>query len=209
MRYTWLDSYLLAKPAVTKDLQPDWNWIRYQIGGKLFAAVLLGEDDVPVYINLKLPPEEGRFFRAQYPGDVIPGYYSNKEHWNSVKPDGSVPDDLLREWLDASYRLVLESLPKSKQRDVLGISVCGTHCASCGLYGKKCPGCNAVKGKVFHAPAGKPCPIFACCVHRKKLAHCGQCPDMPCTLWRTTRDPALSDEAFEEIFSRRAENLRF
>ena len=120
MRYTWLDSYLLAKPAVTKDLQPDWNWIRYQIGGKMFAAVLLGEDDAPYYINVKLPPEEGRFFRAQYPEDVLPGYYSNKEHWNSVKPDGAVPDDLLREWLDTSYRLVLEGFSRVKQREILG-----------------------------------------------------------------------------------------
>ena len=34
MRYTWIDEYLLKKRSVTKDLQPDWNWIRYQIGGK-------------------------------------------------------------------------------------------------------------------------------------------------------------------------------
>lgn len=34
MRYTWIDEYLLGKAGVTKDLQKDWNWIRYQIGGK-------------------------------------------------------------------------------------------------------------------------------------------------------------------------------
>ena len=34
MPYPWIDDYLLQKPSVTKDLQPDWNWIRYQIGGK-------------------------------------------------------------------------------------------------------------------------------------------------------------------------------
>ena len=50
MRYTWIDKYLLSKEGVTKDLQKDWNWIRYQIGGKMFAAVCLGEDDKPYYL---------------------------------------------------------------------------------------------------------------------------------------------------------------
>ena len=39
MRYTWIDEYLLNKPGVTKDLKKEWNWIRYQIGEKMFAAV--------------------------------------------------------------------------------------------------------------------------------------------------------------------------
>ena len=47
MPYPWIDDYLLQKPSVTKDLQPDWNWIRYQIGGKLFAAVCLDDQDQP------------------------------------------------------------------------------------------------------------------------------------------------------------------
>lgn len=41
MRYDWLDSYLMHKPGVTKDWKLEWNWIRYQIGGKLFAAICL------------------------------------------------------------------------------------------------------------------------------------------------------------------------
>ena len=64
MRYPWIDQYLLAMPVVTKDLQAEWNWIRYQINGKMFAAICL--DDAtgkPVYITLKLDPAEGEFFR--------------------------------------------------------------------------------------------------------------------------------------------------
>ena len=66
MRYTWIDDYLLAKRGVTKDHKKEWNWIRYQIGGKLFAAVCLNEEDEPYYITLKLEPEEGDFLRMQY-----------------------------------------------------------------------------------------------------------------------------------------------
>lgn len=117
MKYSWIDTELLQKPSVTKDLQAEWNWIRYHIGGKMFAAVCL--DDAtgkPVYITCKLDPAEGDFLRRQYE-DIIPGYYMNKVHWNSVKAEGNVPDALLREMLEKSYRLVLGSFSKKKQLD--------------------------------------------------------------------------------------------
>ena len=81
MKYPWLDDYLQQKAGVTKDLQPDWNWIRYLLGGKMFAAVCLDEDNKPYYITLKLEPSEGDFLRTQY-ADIVPGYYMNKVHWN-------------------------------------------------------------------------------------------------------------------------------
>ena len=117
MQYTWIDEYLLDKPGVTKDLQKDWNWIRYQIGGKMFAAICLDDKDDPYYITLKLEPLEGDFLRQKYE-DIIPGYYMNKIHWNSIKADGKVPDDLLRDLLDKSYRLVLSSFSKKKQKEI-------------------------------------------------------------------------------------------
>ena len=43
----------------------------------------------------------------------------NKQHWNSIKADGEVPDDLLKELLDKSYQLVLKSLSKKKQAELL------------------------------------------------------------------------------------------
>ena len=104
---------------MTKDLQADWNWIRYQVGGKMFAALCLDDGGRPVYITLKLKPEEGEFWRGQY-GDVIPGYYMNKTHWNSINPDGQVPDDILRDMLDRSYVLVLAGLSKKMQREIFG-----------------------------------------------------------------------------------------
>ena len=114
MKYDWLDAYLLQKRGVTKDLQPVWNWVRYHIGGKMFAAVCLDDAGRPYYINLRLEPMNGEFLRAQYAGDVIPGYYSDKVHWTSVNPDGAVPDETLRALLDESYRLVLGGLPKKR-----------------------------------------------------------------------------------------------
>ena len=63
MKYPWIDEYLMAKRGVTKDLQEEWNWIRYHIGGKMFAAVLLDDSNQPYYINLKLEPMEGELIR--------------------------------------------------------------------------------------------------------------------------------------------------
>lgn len=118
MKYPWIDDYLMRKSGVTRDLQPEWNWIRYQIGGKMFAAVCLDDQDQPYYITLKLEPLEGDFWRKQY-DDIIPGYYMNKTHWNSVKADGAVPDDIIRDLLDKAYKIVLGGLSKKKQKEIL------------------------------------------------------------------------------------------
>lgn len=206
MRYDWMDEYLLSKRSVTKDLQAEWNWIRYKIGDRMFAAILLDDDDKPVYINLKLDPAEGEFLRGQYE-DVIPGYYSDKRCWNSVNPDGEVPDELLRGLLDKSYHLVLKGFPKKRQREILGLSVCGMDCSAC--YCKDlCEGCNAACGKVFHMAAGKACPIYACCAGKHRYATCAECPEVPCDLWRSERDPSYSDEQFEASINERVANLR-
>ncbi|MBQ8081320.1 MAG: MmcQ/YjbR family DNA-binding protein [Clostridia bacterium] len=206
MKYPWMDEYLLSKRGVTKDLQPDWNWIRYHVGGRMFAAILLDREDQPYYINLKLEPLEGEMLRRQY-SDVIPGYYSNKQHWNSILPDGEVPEDLLRHLLDRSYRLVLQGFSKSRQREILGISCCGTDCGACSFYGTLCKGCNACGGKVFYRPEGAACPIYACCVNRRRYLTCASCSEMPCTIWRETRDPSMTDEQFEQSIQDRIERL--
>ena len=213
MRYTWIDEYLLNKPGVTKDLKKEWNWIRYQIGEKMFAAVCLGEDNEPYYITLKLEPAEGDFLRTQYK-DILPGYYMNKVHWNSIKPDGEVPDDLLKDLLDKSYRLVLGGLSRKKQKEILEgtgmegrLSCCGTECAKCSCYGDLCKGCNETRGKVFHVPQGQACGIYECSMNQKKLKSCGDCEHVPCDIWRKTKDPSMSEEEFERNIAGRVKNL--
>ncbi len=191
MRYTWMDEFLLGKRGVNKDLQKDWNWIRYHVGGKMFAAICLDHEDVPYYINLKLDPTEGNFLRQQYE-DIVPGHYSNKVHWNSIKPDGEVPDELLKDLLDKSYRLVLQGFSKKRQREIIGLSCCGTDCTSCSCYGGLCQGCNESGGKVFHMQEGKACPIYTCSVQKQKRATCADCTQIPCQIWMETKDPQMN-----------------
>lgn len=116
MNDPWLEDYLSKKPAITSDYKEEWAWQRYMIGGKLFAAICAGKDGDDL-LTLKLPPLEGEFLRAQYP-DILPGYYMNKVHWNSVRLRGSVPRALILELIDQSYALVRAGLPK-KLRDTL------------------------------------------------------------------------------------------
>ena len=84
----------------------------------MFVAVCLDDNDKPYYITLKLEPLEGEFLRKQY-DDIVPGFYMNKVHWNSIKPDGEVPDDLLRELVDKSYNLILKGFSKKRQQEIL------------------------------------------------------------------------------------------
>ena len=117
MRYSWLDAYLLRKRGVTKDLQPDWNWIRYHVGGRMFAAVCLDKENKPYYITLKLDPLEGELLRGQY-ADIVPGFYADHRFWISVYLDGEVPDDTLRALCAHSYDEAFSRLSKRTQREI-------------------------------------------------------------------------------------------
>lgn len=117
MKYEWIDSYLLAKAGISKNLQTEWNWIRYVIDGKMCVAVCLDEQDNPYYITLKLRPENGMDLQEQHE-DIIPGYYMNKKHWNSIKVNGSISDQLLKDMLDEAYELVLSSFSKKRQLEL-------------------------------------------------------------------------------------------
>ena len=63
-------------------------------------------------------PEFARLLRERY-ASVIPGYYLNKQHWNTIDLGGDVPEAELRDLIAQSYELVVASLTK-RQRAELG-----------------------------------------------------------------------------------------
>jgi predicted DNA-binding protein (MmcQ/YjbR family) len=81
----------------------------FKVGGKIFALVSLGDE--PGSISLKCDPGYATALREQYAA-VTPGYHLNKRHWNTVRLDGSVPSDVLAEWIDDAYDLIVASLPR-------------------------------------------------------------------------------------------------
>jgi len=46
---------------------------------------------------------------------VRPGYHLNKRHWNTVVLDGSIPHEVVQDWLRDSYDLVVAGLPKARR----------------------------------------------------------------------------------------------
>ena len=121
-RYEWLDEYLLSLPGAEKDYKPEWQWFRYMIRGKLFAAICSPGPEHKTYgghdlVNLKCAPSRAEMLRAQYP-EILPGFYSDKRTWNAVLLDGELPNELLRDLCAESHRLVLGKLPKYVQREI-------------------------------------------------------------------------------------------
>lgn len=121
-KYEWLDAYLLDKAGAVKDYKLEWQWWRYQVGGKLFAATCQPGPEHKGYdcrelLTLKCDPLRSELLRAEFP-DIVPGFYCDKRHWISVFLDGEVPADVLRDLCDSSYRLVFEKLTKKLQREI-------------------------------------------------------------------------------------------
>jgi len=118
LKYPWLDEYLMSKAGATKDFKEEWMAYRYMLCGKMFA-MQADDNHKRAIINLKLEPTNGAFLREQFP-DITPGYYMNKVHWNSVYLDGEVPDEILKEMIDESHAILLASLTKKQQKEILG-----------------------------------------------------------------------------------------
>ena len=80
----------------------------FKVGGKVFA--ILSADSV----SLKCDPALAEILRQQHAA-VAAGYHLDKRHWNTVALDGSVADDLLEDWIQDSYALVIAGLTRSQR----------------------------------------------------------------------------------------------
>jgi predicted DNA-binding protein (MmcQ/YjbR family) len=112
-----LRTNLAANPGATEEYPFGPDACVYKVAGKMFALVAIHE--TPLRVTLKCDLERALELREIY-SSVVPGYYMNKQHWNTVTLDGSVPDDELREWMDDSYNLVVASLKKADREALRG-----------------------------------------------------------------------------------------
>ena len=109
-----LREYCLSLKGVTESFPFDEETLVFKVGGKMFALTNL---DGPLSVNLKCEPEKAIELREEYP-QVIPGYHMNKQHWNTVNIDDYISDKLVQEWIDDSYQLVYESLPRKVRAEI-------------------------------------------------------------------------------------------
>lgn len=104
--------YCLSFNGVTEGYPFDEDTLVFKVMGKMFAMT-----DVENFsrINLKCDPVKAAMLRDLYP-EVEPGYHMNKRHWNTIDPKGELDDVLIKEWIDDSYNLVVENLPRKDQK---------------------------------------------------------------------------------------------
>ena len=116
-----LRAYCGAKKGALEDFPFGEETLVFKVMGKMFALMPLDvPPNKPHTINLKCDPELAQVLRQTYPA-VQPGYHMNKQHWNTIICDGSIPDDEIYEMIDNSYTLVVKSLKKADREKLASV----------------------------------------------------------------------------------------
>ncbi|MBL4953730.1 MmcQ/YjbR family DNA-binding protein [Neobacillus sp. YIM B02564] len=80
----------------------NWTLMRHKDNKKVFAWIF--ERNGHIWINLKCEPGWLDFYRQKY-HSVVPAYHLNKEHWNSIILDGTIPEEEIYEMIRRSHHL--------------------------------------------------------------------------------------------------------
>lgn len=70
---------------------------------KIFALIF--EKEEQIWVTVKVHPEWIQFWRNTYEW-VLPGFHMNKQHWNSIILNGTIPAEIIRQMIAESYDLV-------------------------------------------------------------------------------------------------------
>jgi predicted DNA-binding protein (MmcQ/YjbR family) len=106
----------LARSGVAEDFPFGPDHSVFKVAGKMFALSALKR--TPLEVSLKCEPDLAVQLRDTYAA-IRPGYHLNKRHWNTIRLDGSLPDQLVRDLIEDSYDLVVSGLPR-RTRERLG-----------------------------------------------------------------------------------------
>jgi predicted DNA-binding protein (MmcQ/YjbR family) len=116
MTFEVLAQLLLSRKGAVEDYPFGPQAAVYKVAGKMFA--LVAPDEAPLRLTLKCDPIEADFLRSTFAA-IRPGYHMNKQHWNTITLDGSVPQELLHRMINSSYALVVKGLSRA-EREQLG-----------------------------------------------------------------------------------------
>lgn len=89
----------------------DTNWQLVRVKGSKKAFLWTYMRDGYLNINIKVNSEWRDFWRNAYEA-VIPGWHQNKEHWNTVIIDGTIPDEDIKRMISESYEIITDSPTK-------------------------------------------------------------------------------------------------
>lgn len=111
-----LSSYCLSKKSSLEDYPFGNDVLVIKVASKMFALIAYHNNQLT--ISLKCDPFIAENLRQQY-SSVTPGYHLNKNHWNTVLIDGTIPELELFTMIDHSYELVFKGLKKSEKDAII------------------------------------------------------------------------------------------
>ncbi len=102
-------SYGLSFPGTYQEAPfHDPNWQLVRVKGSRKAFLWTYERKGFINLNVKAAPEWRDFWRSAYKS-VIAGWHQNKNYWNTIILDGTIPDGDIRRMIAESYDLVTDS----------------------------------------------------------------------------------------------------
>ncbi len=113
----WCAHVVAALPGAESSFKADWDAHILGVGGKQFARLGTDRTGRPI-LTVKGDPLENEALRQEFP-EVVPGYYSNKQHWNSILlAEATVTPEHLAEMIVGSYEIVFASLTRKLQAEL-------------------------------------------------------------------------------------------
>ena len=101
-------AYCLSLPGAWRD-EPWEGDVVVKVADKIFAFLGSGAS---VGVKCGTTRDEADEWLRQYPDHAHVMAYIGRSGWNTLRLDGSIPDDELVEAVDTSYDLVVAKLPK-------------------------------------------------------------------------------------------------
>lgn len=89
----------------------DENWQLVRVKGSKKVFLWTYERNGFINLNVKVNDEWRDFWRDAFES-VIPGWHQNKENWNTIILDGSIPDKDIKRMITESYEIVTDSPTK-------------------------------------------------------------------------------------------------
>lgn len=89
----------------------DTNWQLIRVKESKKAFLWIYEREGFINLNVKVSPEWRDFWRNAFKS-VVAGWHQNKEHWNTIILDGSIPEKDIKNMIAESYALITDSPTK-------------------------------------------------------------------------------------------------
>lgn len=113
----WVRSFCLSLPHTTEDVQWEHDLL-FRIAGKIYCVANLEPGLVPTKLAFKCTPET--FAELVEMEGIIPAPYMARNHWVAMTDLNALRQDVIKNFVRASYSLVRERLPKKTQAELAG-----------------------------------------------------------------------------------------